>query len=369
MLVRKAYKVRLYPTKEQEVQMIGILKGCNFVWNFFLKKRQDYFLENKKTIPYFALARELTVIRKTFPELEGLQTTPLSQSLRRLDVAYNRFFRKIAKFPRFKKDWDTDQSFQKHKDWKIVGNKIQVQKDLVLKIRGVLPPLNVNKIGTLVVRRVASKWYGSIFVQEDIKTPTEYSSPLGLDVGINSLIATSDGLKFNSTKPSYDAHPKMMRLQQKMARQKIGSNRRAETRKQIASLYHKLVNTKRDHLHKTTHAVLKNNPSLIALENLSVMNMMKNHKLARTLADVSLGELLRQLKYKQTWKGGEVFEINRFYPSTKTCSGCGYINQEMSLGIRNWTCPSCGIIHDRDVNAAKVILQQAIGRGTVNAEK
>lgn len=368
MIVKKAYKIRLYPTSAQETEMLKILGGCRFVWNYFLEKRQAKFLKDKKTIPYRLLARELTKIRKTKKELFGLQSRPLEQSLRRLDTAYNRFFRKISKFPKFKRDWDNFQSFQKNKDWRIIDNKIQIQKDLIIKSRGVLPSKDVKKIGTLIVKYEASKWFASILVEEEIKLPKKHSEPIGIDVGLKSLVVTSEGNKFNALKPSYDAHPRMRALQQKMARQEIGSKRREQTRQEIASLYQKLSNIRKDHIHKTTHAVLKNNPSLIALENLSVINMTKNHKLARSLMDVSLGELLRQLKYKQEWRGGEVVEIGRFYPSTKTCSKCEYINQEMNLGIRNWECPRCGEKHDRDINAAKVILQQAIGRGTVSVE-
>jgi putative transposase len=367
MEVNKSYKIRLYPNIQQEEELRKILKGCRFVWNYFLEKRQKLYLDEKKSISYLALSKEMTKLRKSSVELKGVQLTPLQQTLRRLDRAYNHFFKKVSKFPRFKKEWDTKQSFQKSKDWKIIDRKIRLQKNLILKCRGQLPQ-NVEKIGTIIVSLVAGRWYASIVVKEVLKTPKRYSKPIGLDVGMTSLVITSDGKKYNALKPSYDAHPKMRALQQKMARQEIGSKRREETRQQIARLYHKLSNIRMNHIHQNTHAILKKNPSLIAIEDLAVANMVKNRHLSRSLMDISLGELLRQLEYKQKWRGGEVFKIGRFFPSTKTCSKCGYINQEMNLGTRIWDCIGCGEKHDRDINAAKNILQQAIGRGTASVE-
>ena len=359
MVVRKAYKVRLYPNKIQEAQMLKILAGCRFVWNYFLEKRQDHYLKHKKTIPYRLLSRELTQLRKTAPELTELQSRPLEQALRRLDTAYNRFFRKIARFPHFKREWDNAQSFQKNKDWRIRDNKIQVQQDLIVKTRGMLPK-DIEKIGTLIIRYTAGKWYASILVEEKVKPSKRHTKPIGIDVGLTNLAVDSTGKKYETLKPSYNLHHRMRVLQKKMARQIIGSNRREETRKQIARLYHKIENIRANHLHQTTHKILEKKPSLIAIEDLNVIGMMKNHRLARSLADVSLGELHRQLKYKQIWSGGKVVEIDRFYPSTKTCSKCGYINEDIKLNTRTWECPRCGVKHDRDVNASRNILSQGM---------
>ena len=364
MIVKRAYKVRLYPNKKQEAEMLKILAGCRFVWNYFLEKRQNNYLEHKETLPYRGMSRELTQLRKIAPELVGLKVRPLQQALRRLDVAYNRFFRKLSRFPRFKGEWDISSSFQTTTDWRIKDNKIQIQQGLTTKTRGGLPK-DVKKIGTLVVKYTAGKWYASIMVEEDIEIAKRHTKPIGIDVGLTNLAVDSTGKKYHTLKPSYDLHNRMRLLQRKMARQEMGSNRREETRKQIARLYHKIENIRTNHLHQTTHKILEKNPSLIAIESLNVIGMIKNHKLARSLADVSLGEMHRQLKYKQIWSGGNVVEIDRFYPSTKTCSKCGYINEEMKLGVRTWECPRCGVTHDRDVNAARNILSQ----GMTSAEK
>ncbi len=221
-------------------------------------------------------------------------------------------------------------------------------------------PKETSKTGNLVVKYQAGRWYASVSVKEEVRAPKYYTKPIGIDVGITSLATTSDGKKYEAIKPSYDLHKQMKKLQQQFARQEMGSKRRECTRLKIARLWQKINNKRDNHLHQTTHAILAKNPSLIALEDLHVAGMVKNHKLARTLADVSLGELHRQLRYKQAWRGGKVVVIDRFYPSTKTCSECQRVNEDMTLATRNWTCVGCGAEHDRDINAARNILSQGM---------
>lgn len=363
MIVHKTYKVHLYPNKEQEEKLLKILSACRFVWNYFLEKRRDYYLDHKKKLTYNAMSRELTQLKKEAKELEGIQSIPLQQALRRLDVAYNRFFRKLSRFPRFKADWNTVRSFDKVKNWSIEGNKIRIQSDIAVKFRGTIPK-NYEKLGGITVKNVAGSWFASIKVQEDIEPLKEFGSPKGIDVGLSNLAITSDGEKYDTLKPGYKLHHKMRVLQQKLARQEVGSNRREQTKLQIARLYQKIKNVRINHIHQATKKILESNPSLIAIEDLNVAGLTRSRKLARSLNEVSLGELHRQLKYKQEWRGGKVVEIDRFFPSTKTCSGCGYINQDMTLAIREWECPKCGAKHDRDINAAKMILKQGINNKT-----
>lgn len=368
----KGYKVRLYPNKAQEAELFTLLSGCRFVWNYFLEKSLAHYAEHGKTLRYATMSRELTQLRKVAPELVGLHLQPLGQALRRLNTAYLRFFRKIAHLPRFKNDWDNKQSFQKARDWRIVGRKIRVQLSLELKTRGRLPSAKA-KLGTLIIKFEAGKWFAVILTKEEIKTAKRPSMPIGIDVGLKHLAVTSEGKRYDSLKPDYALHGRMKLLKQKLARQVIGSKRREQTRLQMARLYQKIANQRANHLHQSTHRILERNPSLIAIESLNVLGMRKNHKLARSLSDVALAELHRQLRYKQIWRGGKVVEIDRFYPSTKTCSGCGYINESMTLSTRNWTCPSCGIEHDRDVNASRNILRQGMvraetSRGVVEAQ-
>jgi len=360
MKVYRSYKVKLYPNKAQEQELLKILGGCRFVWNHFLALSRDYYLEHKKTLKYFEMSRQLTQLRKTAPELSGLQLSALSQSLRRLHVAYNRFLRRKSNFPRFKSYFDSKQSFQKPKDWKIVNGKISVQGGLVLKCRGNLP----KEGRTLIISYQAGKWFASILTEEEIKVPKKHSKPIGIDVGLSSLAIVSNGDKYNV--PSGFLEKQLALLQRKLARQEIRSKRRAETRNKIARLYQRIANKRLDTIHKTTDTILAKNPSLVATETLHVKGMMRNHKLARSIGNASWGEFFRQIDYKTKWRGGEVVKVDRFFPSSKTCHKCFFVADKLPLEIREWDCPQCGTHHDRDVNAAKVILLQ--GQGMPRAE-
>jgi len=364
MIAHKGYKVRLYPNACQEQEMLKILAGCRFVWNHFLDLRKNHYLEHKKTLPYAEMSRQLTKLRKTAPELAGIQLLPLAHELRRLDRAYNTFFSKQNRFPKFKREWSGKQSFTRHRDWRVIGNKISIQRGFLVKYRGFLP--QSFDACSITVSLVAGRWFCSVLVREEMNKIAT-GTPLGIDLGLASLATTSDGKKYDG-KPDTSGD-RIATLRRKLIRQKIGSKRSEETRKQIARAYARAANKRLDHLHKTSDAVLKESPSLVAIEDLTVSNMMKNHSLARSIAHASWGELLRQIRYKAEWRGGKVVAIDRFYPSSKTCNECFYVADSMPLSVREWTCPQCGTAHDRDINAAKVILKQGQGMPRVEGRR
>lgn len=366
MLVRKTYKVSLYPNKIQEEELLKILAGCRFVWNHFLELRKNHYLEQKKTLPYLEMSRQLTQLRKTAPELAGLQILPLQQELRRLDKAYNSFFRKQNRFPKYKDEYRNKQSFQKTKDWKVIDRKIRVQPNLIVKFRGLFPAEN-EKTRMLFVSYVAGRWYASLLVEAEQKFPKKNSAPIGIDVGLTSLATVSNGKKYQIKK--HDLQKNLTILQRRLARQTIGSKRIEQTRLAIARLHGRIANVRLDNIHKTTDEILKKNPSLVAVETLGVSNMLKNHRLARSIAHASWGEFLRQIRYKTEWRGGKVVQIDRFFPSSRTCHKCFYVADSLPLSIREWDCPQCGTHLDRDINAAKVILQQGQGMPRVEGLK
>lgn len=358
MKIKRAYKIRIYPNKAQEKELIKILEGCRFVWNYFLDKRKDHYLKKKKTIPYAVMSRELTRLRKEATELSGIQLMPLAQSLRRLDTAYNRFFSKHSSFPNYKNEYNIKRSFQKPKDWRFVDDKLKIQQDIVVKYKGTVPPKNAT-CKTLTVSFVArSKWYASIVVEEEIKIPKTTKKQIGIDLGINALATTSEGKKYDSQKYGYEYHTQIARLQRKLKKQEVGSQRREKTKVELARAYHRIANKRMNHTHQTTNEILKKKPNLVAVETLAVKNMMKSKRLARSIAEVSWGEFLRQMKYKSEWRGTKLVEIDRFFPSSKTCHKCHYVLDKLPLHKREWDCPECKTHHDRDINAAKVILQQ-----------
>lgn len=358
MQVNKAYKVQLYPNKEQEVKLFRVVGACRYVWNYYLDKRKTAYLDGKK-ISYAEMAKDLTKLRHTTDWMAEIQAEPLQQSLRKLDTAYNRFFRKITKYPNFKSKKDIKQGFQKHQDFRIVGNKVIIQKDIVVKCRGTLPPKDIKKLGTMAVSYTAGKWYASFQVVEEIK-PKKLTSPIGIDLGLTSLIITSNGQKIEHPKFYISQQRKLKKLQQNLSRKIKGSNRRGKAKVALSRFHDKVQNQRKDYLHNATHRIVRAKPKLIACEDLSVKGMLANHCLAKSISDASWGEILRQLEYKQKWNGGEFVKIGRFFPSSKTCSACHFIKNKLPLSYRKWTCPKCKTKHDRDINAAKVILEEGL---------
>lgn len=359
MIVNRTYKVRIYPNKEQEKSLNMIIGSCRYVYNYYLQKKKEYYIENKKTLSYLKISKDLTQFRYSIDWLSNIQITPLQQSIRRLDVSYNRFFRKQSKFPRFKSKRDINQSFQKPKDWRIIDNKIQIQKDLVIKFMG-----NIDKnakLGTLVILKKSSgKWFASITAKIEHKQAEKFTVPIGIDVGITTLATLSNGKKYKNIKPQESLQRKLRITQRILAKKKIGSKRREIARKKVAVIYEKIRNVRENYLHQVSHDIVSKNHAIIAVEDLNVNGMIKNRHLSRSLSDVSFREFLRQIEYKQKWNGGEFIKIDRFFPSSKTCSFCNFIVDTLPLSVRKWNCPKCSKTHDRDINASINILKQAV---------
>ena len=358
MEIRKAYKIRLYPTETQEQEMVKILGGCRYVWNYYLDKRKSHYLENKKTIPYAEMSRDLTKLRNNTDWLKEINSETLQQRLRILDKSYNRFFRKIAKLPRFKSKYDTKQSFIV-RGYRFDGNKLQIFRGFSIKYRGTKPENPIKWcLATIVME--GEKWFACIPVVEEVKLPKRYSKPIGIDVGLTHLAITSNGNKFENLKPRAELQYMIAKTSRELARKVKGSNRRKKTKSRLAVIHLKIRNQRKDYLHKVSSSIASKNHATIAVEDLSVANMMKNHKLAGAFADTGIRTFLTMLKYKQSWKGGKFVKIDRFFPSSKTCSDCQYVVESLPLSVREWTCPKCKSVHDRDINAAKNILQQGL---------
>jgi putative transposase len=209
----------------------------------------------------------------------------------------------------------------------------------------------------------AGRWFVSILVDDyTIKPLPKIEKSIGLDVGITSLIATSDGDKIANPKHFKKLRKKLKRKQKALARKQKGSNNRQKARVQVANIHAQITDARQDFLHKLTTQLIRENQTIV-VENLAIKNMVKNHKLALAISDASWGELIRQLAYKCEWYGRELVKIDRWFPSSKRCGNCGHIVDKLPLNIREWECPKCGINHDRDINAAKNILAAEARRG------
>ena len=334
-----------------------------------LDKKTKAWTNEHKTITYFELAKELTILKNT-EEHKWLKDVPnecLQQSLRNLDNAYTQFFKAKKGFPKFK-------SKKKSKDCSKYLNavkfdfdnwKIRVPKCGWVKLCENKPfDLSTSKIGTLTVSRDKCGDYWCTIVVEDSKPQKSKSkiseeTSVGIDLGIKDYAILSDGTKYSNPKYLEHCQTRLVLLQHRFARTQKDSKRHNVMRLKVARQYRKITNMRMDFLHKLTTDLVRRYDT-ICLENLNVEGMMKNHNLANSIQSASWSEFVRQIKYKSDWLGKNVIFIGRFEPSSKTCSKCGYVNHELALKDRKWVCPICGEHHDRDVNAAINIKQFAL---------
>ncbi len=361
MIVHKAHKFRLYPTLEQEILLSKHFGSCRFVYNKFLHDKNLMYKENKKNLTYNESSKILTVLKKdeNHSWLNEINSQSLQSTLKNLDNAYDSFFRKLTKFPRFKSKYDR-QSFT-------IPQNIKIENDL-LKIPKFRDGIKISKsikfnflkiIEATILKTPTGKYFVSINCEMEHISHEKVDSKIGIDTGIKHLAILSDGTKYENPKPLKTKIKKLKYQQRQLSKKQKDSNSRLKQKLKIARIHEKIVNCRIDNLHKVTTEIIKNH-DIICVESLVVKNMMKNHSLAQSLSDVSLGTFYRFLDYKAKWNDRTIIKIDRFYPSSKSCSNCGFINQDMNLSIRNWTCPQCNTQHDRDINAANNILNQGL---------
>lgn len=367
-IVKKTFRYRIYPTKEQATLLAKHFGSRRFVYNYFLNERKTAYLENKETLNYYDNAKSLTILKRhpDYTWMKEINAQTLQAALRDLDVAYNKFFHKQAKFPRFKSRRE-GQSFRipqyvKYKDGKLSIPKfkqpIKVNEDR---------PLTGKILFATISRKRTGKYFVSITVETEHTSYERTDKQVGVDLGIKDLAICSDGTKHPNIKTTYKHQKKLSYQQRQLSKKVKGSNNRARQRVNVAKVHERISNIRYNHLHQISSRIVRENQT-ICCESLSVVNMMKNHCLAKSIADVSWGELLRQLAYKSEWNEREFIQIDRFFPSSKTCNKCKFINDDLTLDDREWTCPSCSSDIDRDVNAACNILEQGLkiysGSGT-----
>ena len=358
-MTQKAFKYRFYPTSEQETLLRRTMGCARLVYNRALAARTEAWYERQERVGYSETSTMLTSWKKQedLQFLNEVSSVPLQQGLRHLQTAFTNFFAGRAKYPNFKKkhhggNAEFTKSAFKWKDGKVY----------LAKCAEPLPICWSREIpegaepSTITVKLSPSgRWTVSLLVDVQIETLPESPNQVGLDLGITSLIALSNGEKVANPKTFKAKRRKLRKVQKALSRKKKGSNNRHKARLKVAKVHAEISDARNDFLHKLTTRLVREN-QMIAVEDLSVKNMVKNHKLALAISDASWGELVRQLEYKCAWYGRTFVKIDRWFPSSKRCGHCGHIVDKLPLNIREWDCPKCNTHHDRDVNAAKNIL-------------
>ena len=364
-MIRKSYKYRIYPNKKQR-ELLEKHFGCvRWVYNWGLEKKIEAYQRDKKRLSYFTLTGELTKLKKKkdFQWLREVNSQSLHMALRNLDNAFTAFFRKHSKFPKFKKKKQNRGSFQVPQRLKLSGNKLTIPKIPNIKIKLSRPIKGKIKTAT-ISRTLTNKYFVSILVEQDKELPKKpkitEKSTIGIDLGIRHFATISDGRKIENPKYLKKSELKLKRCQRWLSRKKKDSNNWQKQRLKVALIYEKIKNQRSDFIHKLTYQLThENQVKSIAIEDLNVNGLLKNHHLAKVISDVAWREFRRQLEYKCDWYGRNLLVIGRFEASSKTCS-CGYVNQELKLSDEKWTCPKCGKTHDRDLLASQNIKKFAL---------
>ena len=373
----KAYKFRFYPTADQRQQLAVEFGNARFVWNRCLEQRSKAWEERKERNNYVSLNKQVTEWKRgEFPWLADSAACCLTQCLIDQDKAFDAFFRRVKAgqkpgYPKFKSRYDR-QSVRYQLDQRQIERTYQAGEFLKLPKLGALQmrwsqvPAGVPKMAT-VSRTPEGRYFVSFACEVEIQALPLTGKAVGLDLGVKDVVVSWDG--DHAVKSGNPRHFKrqlkhLKRQQRRLSRMQKGSNRRRKQRGRVAKIHAHIAATRADFLHKTTTAIVRS-ADVIKLEDLNVAGMLKNHCLAGAIADVGMGEFRRQIEYKADWYGRQVVVVDRWEPTSKTCSDCGSYQKVMPLRVREWTCPDCGTRHDRDVNAAKNIyaLQPAGSRG------
>ncbi|GAA0471675.1 transposase [Actinoplanes capillaceus] len=357
--VKRAFKFRFHPTPEQ-ADLLNRTFGCvRKVYNLALEARTTAWFQRQERVNYNATSAMLTAWKKTeeLAFLNEVSAVPLQQGLRHLQGAFAAFWEKRARYPRFKSKHKSRASAEfTPSAFRWNNGELTLAKTATpLNIVWSRPLPEGQSPSTVTVSRdSAGRWFVSLLCQDTIAALPAVENAVGIDAGLDHLITLSTREKVANPRHERADRLRLARAQRELARKDKGSRNRDKARLKVARIHARISDRRRDHLHQLTTRLVRENQTLV-IEDLTVRNMVKNHRLARAISDAAWTTFRELLTYKAAWYGRNLVVIDRWYPSSKVCSACGHLTEKMPLNIRSWTCP-CGAAHDRDVNAARNIL-------------
>lgn len=359
MKILKAFKTELKPNDGQLTILKKSAGAARWAWNWALRKKIEAFDKKEKIPTAIDLHKDLNVLKKTeIPWMYESSKCAPHEALRNLDKAFNNFFRNCKKkkkgkkgFPRFKSKHKNRDSFRLNGSIHVFADSIQLPRIgmIRLKERDYIPTENAKILSATVSCR-AGRWFVSVQMEVEVEQLPKNNHVVGIDLGIKTLATCSNGECFDNPR-HLKKKEKILRIRQKsLSRKKGGSNNRKKAAKKVAKVHFDIANARKDYLHKITSKIINEN-QVIVLEDLNLSGMVKNHKLAKAISDVGMGEFRRQLEYKAKWYGRQIIIVDRYFPSSKLCSRCGQVKEKLELSERVYTC-DCGLEIDRDLNAA-----------------
>lgn len=380
----KAYKYRLKPNEKQKIFFEKSFGCARYIYNWGLDLRNEAYKNGGSRISWIDICKKITELKQKEETswLKEVSIQSLQCSIRNMDAAFENFFKKKSKFPKFKSKKDKKQTFQVVKDVVVDFEEMKIR---LPKIGWIKFSKNRTFVGRVCITTISKspvgKYYVSILVDDGLDLPTKsqvnYETSVGIDVGIKDFAVLSNGQVFENPKYLEKAEKRLKVLQKRYSKKQKGSKRQEKARLQLVKAYEKVRNCRTDYIHKVTSKIIRENQTVI-IEDLNVIGMIKNHNLAKHIASASWYEFFRQLQYKAEWSGVNLIRIGRFEPSSKMCL-CGTIYKELKLSQREWVCPNCGRSNDRDllaaINIKKFGLQKQhligispAGRGVEDAE-
>jgi putative transposase len=358
MRYKTAYKLRFYPTDEQREVLARTFGCCRYVYNWALDMRTQRYYEEGKSVSYTDTSKALTQLKKDEDHewLKEPSSVALQQSLRNLERAFQNFFDERAGYPNFKRKHGKQTACFASNAFTLHGKRLSVAKvPGSLNVRWSSDLKESTEVSSVTLTKdPAGRYFVSLTCKEEKEPLPETDSAVGVDLGITDVAVTSDGFKSGNPRHLEDDLWRLKKARRRLSRKEKGSQNWKKQKRRVARLHARISDKREDFLHKLSRKLVNEN-QVLAFETLNVKGMQQNRSLARSISDTGWSTLVRQVKYKAKWAGRTVVRVDRWFPSTKRCHDCGHVGESKPLDVREWTCTECGVVHDRDVNAAKNI--------------